>query len=255
MEKDGLSKYYTGKSVELMRSQIHFADYNPRRINPDNLKTLKRGIKKFGLVGGIVINQRTGNTLVSGHQRITAMDELQKYDPDTGKNDYKLRCEVVDIDDVAEKELLILLNNPNAQGEWDYNQLKNIVPDIDYTAAGLTDYDLTVMGLDIQNSVEAVAKTLAEGETAIPTMDFGIKTPPTDTPTAPPAEPKRDGHIYQRKAEISRNMDGQQEKQTAFVMVRFGGMSDLSDFLSMFDYPETTQVIDGNDFLRRLENY
>ena len=48
-----LSKYIKSESVELNRSAIHFADYNPRKLSDESRKTLKRGIKKFGLVGGI----------------------------------------------------------------------------------------------------------------------------------------------------------------------------------------------------------
>ena len=60
-----LSKYIKSESVELNRSAIHFADYNPRKLSDESRKTLKRGIKKFGLVGGIVVNKRTGLTVVS----------------------------------------------------------------------------------------------------------------------------------------------------------------------------------------------
>ena len=74
-----LSKYIKSESVELNRSAIHFADYNPRKLSDESRKTLKRGIKKFGLVGGIVVNKRTGLTVVSGHQRLSVMDELQKF--------------------------------------------------------------------------------------------------------------------------------------------------------------------------------
>ena len=74
-----LSKYIRTESVELKRSQIKFADYNPRILDDEAKKSLKRGIKKFGLVGGVTVNKRTGYTVVSGHQRLTVMDELQKY--------------------------------------------------------------------------------------------------------------------------------------------------------------------------------
>lgn len=110
-----LSKYIKSESVELNRSAIHFADYNPRKLPEESRKTLKRGIRKFGLVGGIVVNKRTGLTVVSGHQRLTVMDELQKYP----ENDYRLRVDVIDVDEKQEKELNILMNNPNAQGSWD----------------------------------------------------------------------------------------------------------------------------------------
>lgn len=101
-----LSKYIKSESVELNRSAIRFADYNPRKLSDESRKALKRGIKKFGLVGGIVVNKRTGLTVVSGHQRLSVMDELQKF-PD---NDYRIRVDVIDVDEQQEKELNILMN-------------------------------------------------------------------------------------------------------------------------------------------------
>ena len=139
-----LSKYIKSESVELNRSAIHFADYNPRKLSEESRKTLKRGIKKFGLVGGIVVNKRTGLTVVSGHQRLSVMDELQKFP----ENDYRIRVDVIDVDEKQEKELNILMNNPNAQGSWDYDALARLVPDIDYKDAGLTDADLNMIGCD-----------------------------------------------------------------------------------------------------------
>ena len=50
--------------MELKRSAIRLASYNPRKISEESRKTLKRGIKKFGLVGGIVVNKRTGFTVL-----------------------------------------------------------------------------------------------------------------------------------------------------------------------------------------------
>ena len=57
------NKYFTSESVELLRSQIKLHEQNPRTIPEENRKALKRGIKKFGMVGGIVVNKRTGYTL------------------------------------------------------------------------------------------------------------------------------------------------------------------------------------------------
>ena len=76
MDDMELSKYIKSESMELNRSAIHFADYNPRKLSDESRKTLKRGIKKFGIVGGIVVNKRAGLTVVSGHQRLAVMDEL-----------------------------------------------------------------------------------------------------------------------------------------------------------------------------------
>ena len=163
-----LSRYNKAESVELLRSQIRLADYTPRTISGQARQTLKRGIRKYGLVGGIVVNHQTGNTLVSGHQRLSVMDELQHYDPATRENDYAIRCDLIDIDPTAEKELVILLNNTNAQGQWDYERLRAIVLEIDYKAAGLTEADLSMIGIDLFDNIastssNAIATSVAPG--------------------------------------------------------------------------------------------
>ena len=60
------------------------------------------------MVGGIVVNKRTGYTLVSGHQRLSVMDELQKYNAETKDNDYHIRVDLIDVEEKEKKELLIL---------------------------------------------------------------------------------------------------------------------------------------------------
>ena len=81
-------------SIELMRSQINFASYNPRKLSDDARKRLKANLKRIGLAGGIVWNETTGN-LVSGHQRLSILDEIQRYNTDTKENDYPIRVEVL----------------------------------------------------------------------------------------------------------------------------------------------------------------
>ncbi|MDE5986650.1 MAG: hypothetical protein K2H16_05150 [Prevotella sp.] len=41
------NNYFSSKTVELMRSQIHPADYNPRTISDEGRKLLKRSIKSM----------------------------------------------------------------------------------------------------------------------------------------------------------------------------------------------------------------
>lgn len=91
------------ESREIQRSDINFANYNPRKITQEARKNLKANLKRVGLLGGIVWNEVTGN-LVSGHQRISVIDEVNKYNPDTRTNDYLIRVEVVHMDEKTEKE-------------------------------------------------------------------------------------------------------------------------------------------------------
>nr|DAK78484.1 MAG TPA: ParB protein [Bacteriophage sp.] len=89
------NKYFTSEIVEIKRSQIHPAVYNPRKISKEGKAALKRSIKNFGVLGGIVINRRTNNTIISGHQKVDILDILNDYP----EKDYALRVEVVDYDE------------------------------------------------------------------------------------------------------------------------------------------------------------
>ena len=134
------------ESREIRRSDINFADYNPRKITQEARKSLKANLKRVGLLGGIVWNEVTGN-LVSGHQRISVIDEVNKYNPDTKDNDYLIRVEVVHMDEKTEKEQNIFMNNRSVQGEFDSDMLKDMLDGIDYSLAGLNDFDLNMLGI------------------------------------------------------------------------------------------------------------
>ena len=91
-------KVKQAQSITIQRSQINFASYNPRRLSDTAKKKLKANLKRIGLAGGIVWNETTGN-LVSGHQRLSIIDEIEKYNPDTHENDYPIRVEVLQLSD------------------------------------------------------------------------------------------------------------------------------------------------------------
>lgn len=103
-------------------------------------------MQTIGLLGGIVWNKRSGN-LVSGHQRVAIMDSVNRYDPETGKNNYEFRVEVVDLDDKTEKEQNLFMNNRNVQGQYDDDLLRKMLQEIDYEAAGFNDMDMQLLGL------------------------------------------------------------------------------------------------------------
>ena len=72
------------------RSEITPADYNPRKISEEARKQLKANIKKNGIIGGMVWNEQTKN-LVSGHQKLSIADEVNKYNPETKDNHYEIK--------------------------------------------------------------------------------------------------------------------------------------------------------------------
>lgn len=116
------SKYQRFEVQTIRRDQIKGADYNPRTISADARKRLKKTLKEHGLVGTLTWNRRTGN-LVSGHQRLDALDSLEK------RQDYALQVSVIDVDEATEKKLNVLMNNPDAQGEFDVDLLAKLNTD------------------------------------------------------------------------------------------------------------------------------
>ena len=236
--------------MELKRSAIRLASYNPRKISEESRKTLKRGIKKFGLVGGIVVNKRTGFTVVSGHQRLSVMDELQKYKPDTKENDYRIRVDVVDMDEKSEKELNILANNPNAQGTWDYDALRELVPEIDYKDAGLTDADLNMIGCDFllqtedENGIAGELESMMsevneqhEAEKAQRQLERATKT----------------AHMKEVKQQVKEAAQKQAQDMDAYVMLSFDTWEAKAAFCRRFGYDPYDKFLKGEVFDGQVE--
>jgi len=131
-------KIKQSQTIEINRSKIKFAPYNPRKKSEAVVNGLKANFKKVGYLGGIVYNKTTGN-LVSGHKRVEALDLIHHYD---GANDYILKVEEIEVDLQTEKEQNIYMNNLAVQGQFDYEALAIILPDIQIENTGLTDFDL-----------------------------------------------------------------------------------------------------------------
>lgn len=139
--KSNLSKYQNFRIATINRGQIKQAPYNPRVMSDEHRKLLRQSLKANGLVEPLVWNERTGN-LVGGHQRIEALDAMERRD------DYDLTVSVVDVDERQEKNLNMALNNRNLQGTWDEDKLADLLRECaseDFEAIGVTDADLEVL--------------------------------------------------------------------------------------------------------------
>lgn len=134
-----MAKYQKFEVEIIHRSKIKNAPYNPRFIDDDARKRLKKGLKTYGLVSTLVWNKRTGN-LVSGHQRLSIMDELENSD------DYELSVSVVDIDLKEEMELNVQMNNASMMGDFDIDGLAMMADEgADINAMGFSDSDIDIM--------------------------------------------------------------------------------------------------------------
>jgi hypothetical protein len=142
-EKIVKPKLKQSETVVIKRSVIHEAAYNPRKKNPKVVAALKANFKKVGFLGGICWNKTTGN-LIGGHKRLEAMDLIFNYNGSKEK-DYDIKVEQIELDLKTEKEQNIFLNNKNVQGENDFELLAELLPEIDFEAAGLTDYDIQLV--------------------------------------------------------------------------------------------------------------
>lgn len=139
-----ISKYQKFEIEVIGRDRIHGADYNPRVISEDARKRLKKMLARHGLVQPLVWNRRTGN-LVSGHQRLAQLDQLER------SRNYDLQVSVVDVDEREEKILNVQLNNPSMQGDWDMDRLAGLSAEngIDPEEFGFSSGDIAVMFDDV----------------------------------------------------------------------------------------------------------
>ena len=135
------SRYQAYDTETISRDMIRNAPYNPRIMDPDAKKRLKKNIAKHGLVAALTWNKRTGN-LVGGHQRLEQLDALE------GSKNYDLTVCVVDVDEREEAALNVQLNNPSMQGEWDLDKLANMTEEFDLDLSedlGFTESDIDFM--------------------------------------------------------------------------------------------------------------
>lgn len=286
MEGD-INKFFSNsESGEILRSQIHPAEYNPRFLSPDAEKAITRSVKKFGVVGGIVINRQTDNTIVGGHQKVKVLDKLNKYDPKTGENDYTLRVEFVDVDLKTEKELNLTLNNPNVQGDWDFGMLRELLPDIDYKDAGFTEADLSMIGVDFlfqtdeqsdtadllndmrnpvdedareKRRLEREAKRLA-GEDESEESEDEEESENGDETEEERAQRLKDldkqakiEHMKNVKAEVQKQAIEQAANMEAYIVVSFDTYKAKSEFCLRCGYPGDIKFIKGEDLENRVE--
>jgi len=137
MEKSKFQKFEFGT---INRSQIKNADYNPRIMDKESKKRLKKNLQDNGLVSAITWNKRTGN-IVGGHQRISQLDALEK------NKDYEIDVCIVDVDERTEAKLNVILNNPSQQGDWDLDKLAFMTEEFDlsFDEMGFSKLDVDFM--------------------------------------------------------------------------------------------------------------
>ncbi|AQX00438.1 hypothetical protein BBD32_02645 [Elizabethkingia anophelis] len=228
------------------RSQITFASYNPRVITDSARKKLKANLKKYGLLGGIVWNEKTGN-LVAGHQKLSIIDEANKYNPETKENDYEIRVEVVQMEQKQEIEQNIFMNNPSAQGEYDNDMLAQLLKDIDVDAAGLDVSDLNVIVADAPVFDVADFNQTVKG-------DFDKLEQKTEEEKQVEKEEKKQA-IKEAKAQTKEKIRDEVDGDP-WVTVSFTNFQNKAFFMELLGYPTEDRIIKGEpltDIIEQLQ--
>lgn len=178
------------------------------------------------------------------------LDELNKYDKSTHENDYTLRVELINVDEKTEKQLNITLNNPNVGGQWDFDALAQIVPDIDWKDAGLTDADLNMIGVDF------LLQTEEENSLADALSD--MMSPVTEQKEADKAAKQLEraekvSHMKEVKQQVKENAQKTVEDMEAYVMLSFDTYEAKVAFCERFGYDPNMKFIKGEVFDEQIE--
>jgi DNA modification methylase len=121
---------------KLKAADLRPAPYNPRKdLKPGDpeFEKLKISIVTYGYVEPVIVNKRTGYTVVGGHQRLKVLRHLGHTEVD---------CVIVDLDEKKEKALNIALNK--ISGEWDEGLLSALLKDLEQSG-----FDLELTGFDL----------------------------------------------------------------------------------------------------------
>lgn len=219
------------------RSSIKLAAYNPRTISDEARKRLKTNLKRVGVLGGIVWNEDTGN-LVSGHQRVSVMDEVNKYNLESKENDYEIKVEVVHLTEKQEKEQNLFMNNRSVQGEFDNEMLKDLLSDIDFDNAGFDEFDLESLGLDIP-SLENINDVISD----VPSWSEDTEE----------NQLKRKVDTAFNKERVAKEKDEDDRGAESYVCLTFSNRISKESFMVKFGFDVGEQFIKGEEFSEIIE--
>lgn len=217
--------YQKSKTIEIKRSQINFAPYNPKKHSKKEVDQIKKNIKKVAFLGGIVWNEKTGN-LINGHKRLMALDLINKYDT---TNDYLIKVESVNVSEKIEKEQNIFMSVSNTA--IDFEMIGDFIEEIDYLDAGLTDEDLIYIP---QKEIEQNYSNTGEFSQQSNIDNRDIPLHQDNAINSPKTELKEDKSYTNKKTEpnnLLNIMFTSVEKKKAFLSL-LGIDNQLTDFVT-----------------------
>lgn len=227
----------------IKRSQINLNPINPKRHSDEKVKLQKKNLQKVGFLGGIVWNEKTGN-LIDGHRRVKAMDLHYKYDG-TSITDYKVKVEVVNLDEKTEKEQLTYMAVGNTKPDIDL--IANYISDIDYTDVGLDIGELNDI-LAINMDTPSLSDSLDDLLSPIPSFDE-IATSATNEKTY---EEKKE-HMKAVKQQVKDNAIEKQQNEEAYITMSFSSYNSKDDFCDLLGISTDDKFVKGEDVLKLIK--
>lgn len=139
---------------------------NPRKIDPETFKRLKRSLEDFGIVDP-VIARRSDNMVIGGHQRLAVAKSV---------GIEKVPVVYVEFPDNKAAMLNVALNK--VTGEWDWPKLGDLFQEFD---TGSLDLEMSGFGLDeIEGLVTGLDEAEPKSETESPDIPGYISFIVTD---------------------------------------------------------------------------
>ena len=155
--KDRKTQLQKGENVTITRDMVVADDINPRIIPEENLKRLKKSIKKNGLVGTLIWNRKTGH-IVGGHQRLAALDSLMRTE------NYSLDVTAVEMELKDEVALNVQLNNQDSQGEFDFVALQDLAVDFGLDVMEDFGFSKEIAELNFSELIDEIAPEMEKEE-------------------------------------------------------------------------------------------
>ena len=269
-------KLKQSETIEIKRSQINLNPCNPKRHSDKQIAKQKANIKKVGFLGGIVWNRQTGN-LIDGHRRVMALDLIHNYDG--SQNDYDIKVEVVDLDEKQEKSQLTYMALGNTKA--DYSLIAEYLPDIDYSIAGLDDYDIAQIqafipsaadvpvesyddliakpdvntdnspDLHTHNSPYVEQQTSAENSTEVSALGNAKANPSDDERNNSPSAEKKVA-VKEAKAAAKEKAVENFKDLTAYVTISFANAEQKRVFCELAEIAEGDTFISGEKVLEMI---
>lgn len=225
-------KFKQSETVIIKRSLIKLHPKNVKKHSVESIKQQKKNFKDVGFLGGLVWNSVTGN-LISGHKRLQAIDLYYGNSIETPV-DYDVKVEKIELTEKHELEQLIYMDARGTNTQQDINLIANLIPDIDYKAAGLDDIDLKLM--DIQ----------------MPSFTGSNEEIKEDFKSVGADYQQRKENLKQVKKDLKKGLAYSQN--ASYVTLSFDNYQNKAQFLDTYGFRPDSVMVKGEEFFDKLNN-